>query len=153
MARIHATGSAYVPAPPDVVYALLADYHDGHPRILPRPPFGALVVEEGGVGEGTLIRFTMRASGKTHTVRARITEPEPGRVLAETSLDNGAVTTFTVDPEGDGCRVTIATDYAQPGVRGAVERLLVPPMLQKVYADELRLLAEVAAERTVPVEG
>ena len=147
MARIHATASAVVPAPPDVVYDLIADYRDGHPRILPRPPFGALTVEEGGVGTGTVIRFTMRAAGQTQTVRARITEPERGRVLAETSLDNGAVTTFTVDPEDDGTRVTITTEYEQPGPRGAIERLLVPPMLRKVYVEELRLLAQVAAER------
>ena len=32
---------AEVPAPAALVYGILADYRDGHPSILPRPPFGA----------------------------------------------------------------------------------------------------------------
>lgn len=149
MAHVHASASAFIPAPPEVVYGIIADYHHGHPRILPRPPFGELIVEEGGVGAGTRIRFTMRVAGKTSTGRGLISEPEPGRVLAETYDSSGAVTTFTVDPEGDGSRVTIATDYDQPGIKGAVERLLVPASFRKIYAQELALLTQVAAEETV----
>ena len=56
-------------------------------------------MEQGGIGAGTVIRFQMSALGQKRTLRAEITEPEPGRVLVETYLDsNGAVTTFTVDP-------------------------------------------------------
>ena len=92
------SASATIPARRERVYSLIADYNDGHPRILPKQ-FMSLVVEQGGVGAGTIIRFQMRVFGKKQTFRAAITEPERGRVLVETDLDtNGAVTTFTVNP-------------------------------------------------------
>jgi hypothetical protein len=92
------SASATIPARRERVYSLIANYNDAHPRILPRQ-FTSLVVEQGGVGAGTIIRFQMRVLGKKQTFRAAITEPEPGRVLVETGLDaNGAVTTFMVDP-------------------------------------------------------
>src|SRR5918993_898798 len=48
-----------VPAPPAEVYAILADYTEGHPHILPSSYFRNIEVEEGGVGAGTRIRFDM----------------------------------------------------------------------------------------------
>jgi hypothetical protein len=40
--------SAVIPARRECVYALIANYQDGHPRILPKQ-FSNLVVEQGGV--------------------------------------------------------------------------------------------------------
>jgi hypothetical protein len=40
-------------------YSILADYRIGHPSILPHQ-FTSMEVEQGGVGAGTIIRFTMR---------------------------------------------------------------------------------------------
>src|SRR5579862_4806189 len=91
------SASAIIPARRERIYSLLANYHDGHPRLLPKQ-FSNLVVEQGGVGAGTVIRFEMSFLGKKQPFRAAVTEPEPGRVLVETYLDNGAVTTFTIDP-------------------------------------------------------
>jgi hypothetical protein len=93
-----------------------------------------------------VIRFSMRAFGRTTTMRAAVTEPEPGRVLVETDPEGAVVTTFTVDPEADGARsrVTIATDLE---VAGWLRRLLVTRFLRRVYAREIALLEEVAAER------
>src|SRR5947208_3454415 len=106
---IHA--SRTIPAPARRVYDVIADYNVGHPSILPRPPFGALNVEAGGVGAGTTIRFEMRMLGKTRVTRGEITEPEPGRVLVETYPDSGMVTTFLVQPRGAAeCEVTISTE-------------------------------------------
>jgi hypothetical protein len=56
------------------VYSLLANYHDGHARVLPKP-FRNLVVEQGGVGAGTVVRFEVSLLGRKHTLRAAITEP------------------------------------------------------------------------------
>src|SRR5216683_8054408 len=106
------SASATIPARRERVYSLIANYHDGHPRILPRQ-FKGLVVEQGGVGAGTIIRFQMSVFGKTQTFRAAITEPEPGHVLVETYLDsNGAITTFTVNQGADQgtSNVTISTE-------------------------------------------
>src|SRR5262245_34053686 len=111
MPRHRITAEGVVDAPPGAAYAVIADYRDGHPHILPRPPFVSLEVEEGGVGAGTVIRFRMRMLAKTRTMRAAITEPEPGRVLVESDLDGDVISTFTVDPVEDGrkARVTITT--------------------------------------------
>lgn len=140
------SASARIRAPASTVYRLIADYRDGHGRIIPRPPFVGLEVEEGGFGEGTIIRVRMKVLGSVQSFRARITEPEPGRTLVETN-DNGYVTTFTVDPiaEGREARVTISSDLIGRGkVRGAIERLLVGRMLRSTFQKELSLLAIVA---------
>lgn len=74
------SASARIDAPPERVYAIIADYRTGHPRILPEP-FSGLTVERGGIGAGTTIRFQMKLLGRTETYRADITEPEPGRQI------------------------------------------------------------------------
>lgn len=69
--------SALIPAPADTLYRIIADYHAGHPRIIPRPPFVGLDVVEGGVGDGTVIRVKIRVLGAVQSYHATITEPEP----------------------------------------------------------------------------
>jgi hypothetical protein len=141
--------SALIQAPPQELYAIIADYRQGHPQILPKPPFVSLAVEEGGMGAGTVIRVQMRVLGQIQTFRAVISEPEPGRVLVETN-DNGYVTTFTVEPRADGrhADVTIATELSgRTGVLGALERWFVTRLLRPVYVKELEQLAAVAATR------
>ena len=141
------SASATIPARRERVYSLIANYNDGHPRILPRQ-FTSLVVEQGGVGAGTIIRFQMSVFGKKQTFRAAITEPEPGRVLVETDLDaNGAVTTFTVNPGGAPAdsHVTISTELpVRSGVLGKIERTLSNLLLRPLYVKELENLARVA---------
>src|SRR5579885_1306861 len=102
MPRHTVAATAVIDAPAPAAYAVIADYRDGHPHILPRPPFVSLDVEEGGVGAGTVIRFRMRMLGTTREMRATVTEPEPGRVLVESDAAGDVVTTFTVDPVGGG---------------------------------------------------
>ena len=63
MAKHTVTASALIPAPPQNVYQLIADYRNGHPRILPKPYFIALHVEKGGYGEGTIINYQMKVMG------------------------------------------------------------------------------------------
>jgi hypothetical protein len=139
--------SAVIPARRERVYSLIANYHDGHPRIVPRQ-FSDMVVEQGGVGAGTVIRFQLSVLGKKQTYRAAITEPEPGRVLVETDLDsNGAVTTFTVDPGSAPAdsRVTISTVLpVRAGLLGRLERSLTTLLLRPMYEKELANLARVA---------
>ena len=138
--------STHIPAPPNVVYGILADYREGHPSILPPRWFTHLHVERGGVGAGTVIRFGMRSGGRVKEMRAEVAEPEPGRVLVERGLDErGTVTTFTVEPAGTGgARVTIRTTWRAAGIAGFVERLFAPMLLRPVYREELARLAEKA---------
>jgi hypothetical protein len=144
------SASALIDAAPEDVYALIADYHDGHTRIIPRPPFVSLEVEEGGRGSGTVIRVGIRMLGKVVHYRAIVSEPEPGRVLVETN-DNGYETSFTVEPRADGrqSHVTIATKMPpRGGVGGALERWLMPRLLRPMYIRELALLDAVASGRS-----
>jgi len=117
MKSYQVTESALINAPAKLVYNIIADYHNGHPYILPKPYFLNLEVEQGGVGEGTVIRFQMQVLGKTETFRAVVTEPEPGRVLVESNLLQGSVTTFTVDPVEGGryAQVTFSTELPSRG--------------------------------------
>jgi hypothetical protein len=148
--------SALVHAPAEEVYAILADYRAGHPRILPAQYFACVRVEQGGTGAGTQIRFQMRAFGAARDFRAAITEPEPGRVLMETAVEVGpagadqkaaAVTIFTVIPReaGRSALVTIATALpARERVTGWAESFFTAEWLRRVYAQELKLLAAAA---------
>jgi hypothetical protein len=141
------SASAVIPARRERVYSLISNYNDGHPRILPKQ-FSGLVVEQGGVGAGTVIRFQMSLFGRKQTFRAAITEPEPGRVLVETDLDtNGAVTTFSVNPGGAPAdsHVTISTELpVRSGFLGKVERAMTTMLLRPIYVKELQNLARVA---------
>lgn len=141
------SASAVIPARRDRVYSLIANYHDGHPRILPQQ-FSGLTVEQGGVGAGTVIRFQMRVFGMKQTFRASITEPDPGRILVETDLDsNGAVTTFTVAPGSAPAdsNVTISTELrVRAGFLGKIEKTLATLLLRPIFTKELENLARVA---------
>lgn len=143
-----------IPAPPARVYAILADYATHHPRILPKPEFESLVVEQGGVGAGTVVLVTMRVMGARSSSRLVVTEPEPGRVLREAEASGAFVTTFTVEPVEGGARsrVTLGTEWARkPGLRGLVERVVNPRVARRLYARELDLLEAYAGGATSPI--
>ena len=149
MTKNQFSASALIQAPAQDIYDIIADYHHGHPQILPKPPFVSLVVEKGGTGAGTVIRVAMRVLGQLQTFGAVITEPDPGRVLVETN-DTGYVTTFTVEPraEGQHAYVTIATELTKrAGVLATLERWFARWLLRPVYIKELGQLAAVAAKQ------
>jgi hypothetical protein len=139
---LHVEARANIAGSAADAYRMIADYRLGHTLIIPRRYFRNLRVEEGGYGEGTVIRYDLRAFGKTIRARARVTEPEPGRVLVETDLERGAVTTFIVEPISAGkSRVTIKTDMAtRSGLLGVIERAVTRRFLERVYVAELALI-------------
>lgn len=140
MAVIRATAESTIEAPAALVYRCIVDFRNHHGKFLP-PAFSDFRVESGGLGAGTVIRFRMSVFGGAREVRARVAEPEPGRVVTETDLDTGIVTTFTVTPDGERCRVRIETVWEpEPNWLGRFERLLGPFLLRRLYADELRRL-------------
>ncbi len=144
MGEIQVSAEGIVMAPAEDVYRYLADYREHHPRFLPAA-FSAFQVESGGIGAGTVVRFRMAVGGSSREYRQRVSEPEPGRVLVETGMESGEVTTFTVTPEGTASRVRIDTRFADSGgVRGLVERLVAPRLLRRLYADELGRLDRYA---------
>lgn len=127
-------------------YETIADYHRGHPSILPQKYFTGLPVLSGGRGEGTVIRFGMKVAGGVQEAVADVTEPEPGRVLVERVRDEGGTTsTFTVTPVAGGrVRVTIHTAWHAHGLAGLIEGLLAPPLLRRIHREELMNLERVA---------
>ena len=91
------------------------------------------------------MRFRLRVGGRSRAFRQRVAEPTPGRVLTESDLDSSAVTTFTVTPEGNHCRVRITTTWqGAGGIGGFFERLFAPRALGALYADELARLDRYA---------
>jgi polyketide cyclase/dehydrase/lipid transport protein len=149
--RYQVTGRARINAPAGRVYRILSDYRDGHPRILP-PQFKNFVVEQGGLGAGTLTRFEMKAFGTTRAFRHEVIEPEPGRILVERDRDVDAKTTFLVEPAAaNAADVTITTELvSRSGFFGVIERFLSRRYLSGVYKEELTRLDKLASGSHVP---
>jgi hypothetical protein len=155
MRQITVKAEAVLDAPTEEVYTTIADYRQGHPKILPKE-FYDLQVEQGGYGAGTIFRFKMRVLGVVHSYNQRASEPEPGRVLVEQDIDSPqqVTTTFRVMPleQGQKSHVEISTTlHTSPGVRGLVERILVSMINPRIYQKELKLLEEVAQRRSAHV--
>jgi uncharacterized protein YndB with AHSA1/START domain len=148
VASLHVSAERAIDAPPDRVYAYLADMREHHPRFLP-PAFSNFEVESGGVGAGTVTRFKLNAGGRTRSYRMQVAEPEPGRVLTESDTESSLVTTFTVDPDQTGSRVTISTTWdGAGGIGGFFERVFAPRVMKRLYDDELARLNDYARRQT-----
>src|ERR1022692_600580 len=115
--------------------------HAGHhPHFLP-PAFSDFQVESGGVGDGTITRFTVTAGGRTRQYRMTVAEPEPGRILTESDTGSSLVTKTTVTPHGSVSLVRISTTWeGAGGIGGFFERLFAPRVMRGIYADELERL-------------
>src|SRR6266851_6192200 len=148
MATILVSAEHTVDAPADAVYSFIADMREHHPRFLP-PAFSDFQVESGGVGEGTITRFTVTAGGRTRQYRMKVAEPEPGRTLTESDTASSLVTTTTVTPQDAKSLVRIATTWeGARGIGGFFKRLFAPRVMRGIYADELeRLDAYARAHR------
>ena len=146
MATVTATAERVVQAPPAQVYALLADYREARPQLLP-DSFRDYRVEAGGTGEGTVVAYRLEAARRERPYRLNVTEPEPGQVLRESDADSSFVTTWTVTPANGGTRVRLESAWAGAGgIGGFFERLFAPRGLGRLYEDVLaRLEAAVAS--------
>src|SRR3984885_3706168 len=146
MATILVSAERTVDAPADDVYGYIADMREHHPRFLPSA-FSDFQVESGGVGEGTITRFTVTAGGRTRQYRMQVAEPEPGRVLTESDTGSSLVTTFTVTPQGGVSLVRISTTWdGAGGIGGFFERLFAPRAMRGLLAGELDRLDAYARE-------
>ncbi len=146
MGLIRVRAERTVDAPAGVVYGYIADMRQHHPHFLP-PAFSDFQVESGGVGEGTVTRFTVTAGGRSRNYRMKVAEPEPGRVLTESDTGSSLVTTTTVTPQGGMSQVQIETTWdGAGGIGGFFERLFAPRVMRGIYADELERLDSYARE-------
>ena len=148
--------TAVINAPPAIVYGIISDYHDGHQAILPRKYFDEMIVTQGGTGTGTEITVRMTVMGVSAEYQMVVSEPNPGRVLVEADIDADVVTTFTVEPAQNGThsRVTISTQMPiKPGLQGWIEKHMNPPIMRRIYREELSNLASVAQARLQPARS
>lgn len=147
MGVIHVSQEGQVGAPAELTYRLIAD-DEHHQRFLP-DGFSDFQVLEGGVGAGTLHRFTIAAGGRSREYVMRVSEPEPGRVITETDQNSSLSTSFTVTPAGAGsCAVRIDTRWqGAGGIGGFFERLFAPRVMRRMYADELARLDAYARDQ------
>lgn len=147
MATILVSAERTVDAPADAVYGYIADMREHHPQFLP-PAFSDFQVESGGVGEGTITRFTVTAGGRARQYRMKVAEPEPGRVLTESDTGSSLVTTTTVTPQGGRSLVRMSTTWTGAGgIGGFFERLFAPRAMRAIYTDELERLDSYARAR------
>lgn len=144
MSTVTAAAHRTLAIPCDVVYRCIADYRMHHARFLP-PAFSGFEVEEGGMGEGTIVRFTVTAGGRSRQYRMRVSEPEPGRVLRETDTGSSLVTTFMMTPDGGAARVHVETTWSGAGgIGGFFEKRFAPGAMRKLYDDMLARLEDYA---------
>ncbi len=134
-------------APAETVYGYLADMREHHPRFLPSA-FSDFEVQEGGVGDGTLVSYKVTAGGRARVYRMKVSEPDPGRILTESDTESSLRTTFTVLPKDGGSLVRISTEWqGAGGIGGIFERLFAPRVMRRIYAEELELLDAYARQR------
>jgi hypothetical protein len=148
MAKLHASAERSIGAPASDVYRYIADFREHHFKWVPSE-FSDVAVERGGYGAGTFNNFTLTLGGRPRRFHTRVDEPIPGQVLTESDDAARSVTTFTVTPNGETCRVRIESDWeSASGVAGLVERLIAPRLLQGMYIDQLERLDRYARERS-----
>jgi hypothetical protein len=71
-------------------------------------------------------------------------------LLVEEDKSAGVITTFSLDPvnETGGTRVTIATEAkTSSGLKGMIEKLINPPIMRKIYREELEQLTQVIQQK------
>ncbi len=155
MQMYHFRVAGLIQAPPAVVWDILADYQNGHWLIVPKRAFSQYVVEAGGYGAGTVIRFTIKIAGTTRHYHQRVLVPEPGRTLIERDIAGVGQTSFTLTPRADGTsnQVDILTDVpSRDGLAGVIERALarlIAPTMHNLYSEELANLNHLAQTWTV----
>jgi uncharacterized membrane protein len=145
MSKVHAESTRIIPASPQEVYSALIDYQEKRPSIL-TPNFLDYSVEQGGTGDGTLIRYRLQAGGRERAYRMRVAESIKGQTLTEKDTNSSLTTTWTVLPldEGQKSLVYLETEWeGGSGVGGFFEKTFAPLGLQSIYNAMLTQLAEL----------
>lgn len=140
---VRAEAEGTVAAPPAQVHAFLLDYRR-RPEILPAN-YQDYAVEQGGEGEGTVIRYRFKAGPRERTYRMRAEVPDAG-TLVERDLDSTLVTTWRMRPDEGGTRVRVESCWqGASGMAGFFERTFAPRALGRVHADVIGRLGPAVA--------
>ncbi len=144
MSRIYVQSEYVIPATPEVVYASLIDFQNTRPSIL-TSNFVDYTVEQGGMGEGTIIRYDLKAAGRKRPYRMHIAETLEGEVLTERDSNSSLITMWTLTPVDDGqqTHVSLTSEWeGGSGIGGFFERTFAPLGLQRIYNKMLTRLAQ-----------
>ncbi len=139
MAKVRASASRSVNAPPERVLEFLRDYRDNRQPLLP-DNYTAYRVEEGGHGTGTVFAYHLSAGSSERDFRLRVHESEDG--LFERDEKSSFVSHWTVAPTATGSTVTLTGSWdGAGGIAGFFERLFAPLGLRRIYGQILERLA------------
>ena len=129
------TVSGELAAPPDKVFALVADW-SRHPLWQPSLSEAEL---EGELAVGAHVREVRAAFSQKVKAVFEVVELEPGRRLVAKSISGPmkAVESYLVEPVGDGSRLTITFELEPP---------LVLKMFQAYFEPQLRVELEKMLE-------
>jgi uncharacterized protein YndB with AHSA1/START domain len=145
MSQVFVKNERTIPANPEAVYAVLADYKEKRPLML-TPNFLDYKVESGGQGSGTVVSYRLRAANRERAYRMRVDEVVKGRELMERDRNSSLVTTWILSPQDDGrqTRVQVTTQWeGGSGVGGFFERTFAPLGLHRIYDQMLDMLTSV----------
>ncbi len=81
MSTYQTQASKIINAHPEQIYAIISDYHEGHPAILPSRYFTEMVVTAGGQGEGTTATVGMNMAMPTAAAGGDIMARAPMAVV------------------------------------------------------------------------
>jgi Polyketide cyclase / dehydrase and lipid transport len=139
MAKVRASVSRAVNAPPEKVLEFLRDYREARPSILP-DNYTAYRVEEGGHGAGTVFAYHLSAGSSERDFRLRVHESDEG--IFESDEHSSFVSNWTVAPSGGGSTVTLKGSWdGAGGIPGFFERVFAPLGLRRIYGQILDRLA------------
>ena len=113
-------------APPQQVWEWVADPHK-HIQMLPHSIRSARVLDDGD------IEAELHAAGHRERMVVRVVATDPPRRLEEERVDGvrAGRTVFTLEPDGDGCRVTIHSEVDLPRMIAAVAKPKVVTSLRE----------------------
>jgi Polyketide cyclase / dehydrase and lipid transport len=138
MTELRAGATRSVSASPERLLEFLGDYNQRQSILTER--FHDYRVEEGGVGTGTVIAYTLQSPGRSREFRLRAEDSADG--LVERDLESSFVCTWTVLPTATGSSVILeATWEGASGIGGFFERLFAPVSLRRTYGQVLDKLA------------
>jgi len=144
MSHISVQSEYIIPAPPEKVYESLIDFQNARPSIL-TSNFVDYTVEQGGVGEGTVIRYDLKAGGRKRPYRMHIIETIKGGILTERDSNSSLVTMWTLTPVNYGqlTQVRLVSEWeGASGIGGFFERTFAPRGLRGIYDKMLSRLAQ-----------
>jgi hypothetical protein len=143
MGKVVARASKQIDAPAERVLEFLRDYLESRPRIL-TGNYSGYAVEQGGIGDGTVIVYHFAAGGRERDYRLRV--EESGATLVEHDERSSFSTKWAVAPQGHASVVTIESSWdGAGGIPGIFEGLFAPLGLRRIYGELLDKLAAVFA--------